>query len=317
MASASAPASPRPAGRSLAAAAVKVQDKVRRQGRTRQITINLKNAKNAAAIVREVAVGEMKWKEASTLEESCNANLYWYERAISVEEVKRLSDWQRVNMIPGMQEMAKKASLARALNRMRALFPDEYDFFPGTWTLPAQLDEFRKHCAAQSSRARPSTFIVKPSGGCQGAAPWSKCPPWQGPSSAPVPPQGAPGGSAAARYSQVEARPLGAQRLPQVLELAASKVADSTAFVHVGASSSSSSRGRYTYYGCSHYTYSGHTYSGYPYSANYAASQRLSTRHLDAHQRAVLAAVEGNDGSVADPWLCIPAEWKLIAYRAM
>merc|ERR1719469_599998 len=165
----SAPASPRPAGRSLAAAAVKVQDKVRRQGRTRQITINLKNAKNAAAIVREVAVGEMKWKEASTLEESCNANLYWYERAISVEEVKRLSDWQRVNMIPGMQEMAKKASLARALNRMRALFPDEYDFFPGTWTLPAQLDEFRKHCAAQSSRARPSTFIVKPSGGCQGA----------------------------------------------------------------------------------------------------------------------------------------------------
>jgi len=27
----------------------------------------------------------------------------------------------------------------------------------------------------------------------------------------------------------------------------------------------------------------------------------------------VLAAVE--DGSVADPWSCIPAEWKLIAYR--
>ena len=41
--------------------------------------------------------------------------------------------------------------------------------------------------------------------------------------------------------------------------------------------------------------------------------QRLSTRHLDAPQRAVLAVVE--DDSVADPWLCIPAEWKLIAYR--
>ena len=27
----------------------------------------------------------------------------------------------------------------------------------------------------------------------------------------------------------------------------------------------------------------------------------------------MLAAVE--DDSVADPWLCIPAEWKLIAYR--
>ena len=107
---------------------------VKRQGRKGpSLTINLKNANNAAAIVREVAVGEMKWKEASTLEASCNANLYWYERAISIDEVRRLSDWQRVNMIPGMQEMAKKTSLARALNRMKKLFPDEYDFYPGTW----------------------------------------------------------------------------------------------------------------------------------------------------------------------------------------
>ena len=106
---------------------------VKRQGRKGpSLTINLKNANNAAAIVREVAVGEMKWKEASTLEASCNANLYWYERAISIDEVRRLSDWQRVNMIPGMQEMAKKTSLARALNRMKKLFPDEYDFYPGT-----------------------------------------------------------------------------------------------------------------------------------------------------------------------------------------
>ena len=33
---------------------------------------------------------------------------------------------------------------------MKELFPDEYDFYPGTWTLPAQLDDFRKHCAAQA-----------------------------------------------------------------------------------------------------------------------------------------------------------------------
>ena len=40
--------------------------------------------------------------------------------------------------------------------------------------------------------------------GCRFAA-WSKCPPWQRPSAAPVPPQGAPGGSGqlwAARHSQ-------------------------------------------------------------------------------------------------------------------
>ena len=38
----------------------------------------------------------------------------------------------------------------------------------------------------------------------------------------------------AARYSQGEPRPLSAQPLPRVLELAASKVADSTAFDHSG-----------------------------------------------------------------------------------
>ena len=54
------------------------------------------------------------------------------------------------------------------------------------------------------------------------------------------------------------------------------------------------------------------TVRGLPYVCH-RQGQRLSTRHLDAPQRAVLAVVE--DGSVADPWLCIPAEWKLIAYR--
>ena len=41
---------------------------------------------------------------------------------------------------------AKKTSLAKALNRMRTLFPSEFDFYPQTWTLPAQLESFRHHC---------------------------------------------------------------------------------------------------------------------------------------------------------------------------
>ena len=59
--------------------------------------------------------------------------------------------------------------MAKALNRMRALFPKEFDFYPRTWTLPAQLDAFRAHCEAASERGgRPPTYIVKPSGGSQG-----------------------------------------------------------------------------------------------------------------------------------------------------
>ena len=89
-----------------------------------------------------------------------------YERAISVGEVKLLNECQRVNMIPGMHDIAKKAQLARALNRMRAVFPDDFDFYPQTWTLPAQIDQFRSHC--DEARRRDATYIVKPSGGSQG-----------------------------------------------------------------------------------------------------------------------------------------------------
>ena len=47
-------------------------------------------------------------------------------------------------------------------------------------------------------------------------------------SSAPAPPQGAPGGSGQLGSSQEEAGPLGAQPLPRVLELAASEATDFT-----------------------------------------------------------------------------------------
>ena len=79
-------------------------------------------------------------------------------------------------------------------------------------------------------------------GGCRvnlrelskGQTAWSKCPPWQCPSSAPAPPQGAPGGSGQPGTPSKMPRPLGAQPLPRVLEPAASKAADFTAFDHVG-----------------------------------------------------------------------------------
>eukprot|EP00966_Prymnesium_polylepis_P088845 2055792-Prymnesium_polylepis.1 len=102
--------------------------------------------------------------------EDCSANVFWFERAITVAEVKLLNECQRANMIPGMHDIAKKSSLAKALNRMRLLFPDDYAFYPRTWTLPAQLDAFRTHCAERGARSggRVPTYIVKPSGGCQG-----------------------------------------------------------------------------------------------------------------------------------------------------
>ena len=75
-----------------------------------QLVISLKDSRNVAGIVREVT-NAMGWREATCFAEECNANLYWYERAISVGEVKLLNERQRVNMIPGMHDIAKKVPL--------------------------------------------------------------------------------------------------------------------------------------------------------------------------------------------------------------
>ena len=50
---------------------------------------------------------------------------------------------------------------------MRSIFPQEFSYYPRTWMLPGQLDDFKAHCAAAAGR-RQVTFIVKPSSGCQG-----------------------------------------------------------------------------------------------------------------------------------------------------
>ena len=69
-----------------------------------------------------------------------------------------------------------------------------------------------------------------------------KVPPWQCPISAPAPPQGAPGSSGWPGAPRGETGPLGAQPLPRVLELAASKAAHFTAFDHVIGSTRTSRR---------------------------------------------------------------------------
>ena len=68
-----------------------------------------------------------------------------------------------------MCDIMCKANLTRSLNNMRMLFPDGYDFYPKTWFLPEQRDQFQEDARSihkkDRRRQRPlTTFIVKPSG---------------------------------------------------------------------------------------------------------------------------------------------------------
>ena len=68
---------------------------------------------------------------------------------------------------------------------MQRIFPGEYDFFPRSWVLPAELNSFKseisqrkravpgnctKSCDSSkgNGRSSPSVFIVKPVASCQG-----------------------------------------------------------------------------------------------------------------------------------------------------
>lgn len=72
-----------------------------------------------------------------------------------------------------MTDLSKKISLSRAIASMRRLFPDEYEFYPKSWFLPAQLDEFIDYCDSiyvsadeeDCAEPQPKWFIVKPDDG--------------------------------------------------------------------------------------------------------------------------------------------------------
>ena len=68
-----------------------------------------------------------------------------------------------------MSDILCKINLARSLNVMRMLFPDEFDFYPKTWFLPEQRDQFLEDACFMHKKDRKNkrpltTFIVKPSG---------------------------------------------------------------------------------------------------------------------------------------------------------
>jgi len=52
-----------------------------------------------------------------------------------------LKPWQRVNHFLGMQNIARKNTLAINLKKFLKSFPDEYNFFPQTWLYPSEFHE--------------------------------------------------------------------------------------------------------------------------------------------------------------------------------
>ncbi|XP_013397848.1 tubulin polyglutamylase TTLL7 isoform X2 [Lingula anatina] len=97
-----------------------------------------------------------------------NSFLLWFDSFVSTEKISELKVFQRINHFPGMGEITRKDSLARNMAKMCKLHPDEYNFVPKTWILPADYSVLQNYAKDLKAKKKHRTFIVKPSTGAQG-----------------------------------------------------------------------------------------------------------------------------------------------------
>lgn len=88
-----------------------------------------------------------------------NANIVWWDGSIPVEEFNSIKPEQHVNKIPGMDYLCYKSVLFNSLNQMQSLYPLYYDFYPKTYLLPQQFQEFQKE--HQKSIARNESNFLR------------------------------------------------------------------------------------------------------------------------------------------------------------
>ena len=93
-------------------------------------------------------------------------DLTWHDLTVTADFLTKLNPWQKVNMYPGIACISRKNYLARNLMRMHKAYPEDYNFFPKTWVLPNDSNDFRNCFTKNLARngKKKTTYIVKPDG---------------------------------------------------------------------------------------------------------------------------------------------------------
>jgi hypothetical protein len=128
------------------------------------LRINLENCKYD--IVRNAAE-RLNFKEVRNEQEVWD--LHWTDHSVSAERVSKMQPFQYINHFPGMMEICRKAQLAKHLKRLQQQVPEEYDFFPPSWSVPGEVEEWKREVRRRAaSGLAPITYIVKPDAGAMG-----------------------------------------------------------------------------------------------------------------------------------------------------
>ena len=108
------------------------------------------------------------WKIIMDEKREASVNVYWIDIATIHERFKTILPWQVINHFPGMPNIARKNRMGQNLNKMLKIFPQEYSYYPRTWVLPSELNDFRSQFDANGNAIGNKIYIIKPDGGCQG-----------------------------------------------------------------------------------------------------------------------------------------------------
>ncbi|KAM9338193.1 tubulin polyglutamylase TTLL11 [Symphorus nematophorus] len=131
----------------------------------RPVTVDTAKAKTSLEALK-LSIKQLKWKEFP-LGRRAACDIYWH--GVSFHDNENIVSGQ-VNKFPGMIEMLRKINLSRAVRTMQELFPEEYDFYPRSWILPEEYQQFSTQIrmVKENDATLNPTFIVKPDGGSQG-----------------------------------------------------------------------------------------------------------------------------------------------------
>lgn len=138
---------------------------VKRQQKKKPVTVDTSKAKTSLEALK-ISIKQLKWKEFP-LGRRIPCDIYWH--GVSFHDNENIVSGQ-VNKFPGMVEMLRKINMSRAVRTMQELFPEEYDFYPRSWILPEEYQQFstQTRMAKENDTTVNHTFIVKPDGGSQG-----------------------------------------------------------------------------------------------------------------------------------------------------
>ncbi|XP_028319011.1 tubulin polyglutamylase TTLL11 [Gouania willdenowi] len=141
------------------------EDGVKTGRKRRPVTVDTSKAKTSLEALK-ISIKQLKWKEFP-LGRRAACDIYWH--GVSFHDNENIVSGQ-VNKFPGMVEMLRKINMSRAVRTMQDIFPEEYDFYPRSWILPDEYQQFStqiRMVKENDSTVNP-TFIVKPDGGSQG-----------------------------------------------------------------------------------------------------------------------------------------------------